>query len=451
MPGPQRPLLLGIVHYPSGHHVAAWRDPGTDPQANLKLSHYIATAKAAEQAGLDLAFVPDRLGIPETPIEALRRVDEWSHGFEALSLATALALFTERIGIVATASTTFNEPYLLARQLASIDLISDGRFAWNIVTSALSTEATNFNPVDFHHDARYARAAEFLAVVRRLWQSWDLSAFPRDKETGVFFEQYALRAAQFQGEYFRSLGALNVPPSPQGHPVLVQAGASPAGRDIAAREADIVFTASPTRQEAEAFRGDLLARRRRAGRRVEDIFVLPGIFPVIGSTEAEAKAKFETLQERVLPEVALALLGSYLGDVDLSGVDPEGPLPPLPVSNAIASRQTLLLDLAQREGLNTLQLARRIAGARGHWQIIGTPEQIADSICDWHDNGAADGFMVLPPTFPEGFELFLTEVVPILRQRGRLSPQDFRGTLRQRLGLPHPGTILEQNNKRIPI
>lgn len=442
MSGKKKPLILSLMHYPTGHHVAAWRDPATSPEANITLSHYINSARAAEAAGFDIAFFPDRLGIPEGPLEATRRVDEWSHGFEALTLATAVAASTERIGIVATASTTFNEPYLLARQLASLDLISGGRVGWNIVTSSLSSEATNFNATEFRHDTRYERAEEFIQAALKLWQSWDPKRFPRDKESGVFFDADALHPAEFQGKYFRSLGALNVFPSAQGHPVLVQAGASSAGRDLAARYASLVFTAAPDLSIAQAYRNDLLARREKAGRQADPLFVLPGIFPVIGSTEAEAKAKFDALQERVSPQVALALLGSYLGDIDLSDIDPEGPLPELPPSNSIASRQTLLQDLARRENLNVLQLARRIAGARGHWQIAGTPEQIADRMTEWHTSGGADGFMLLPPTFPEGLDLFIYEVVPLLRKRGLLNPIDFQGTLHQRLGLSHPVNTL---------
>jgi len=443
----RKPLALALLQYPSGHHVAAWRQPGTDPKANISIDHYIASARAAEAAGFDITFIADRLGIPEGPIEATRRVDEWSHGFEALSLATAIAASTERIGIVATASTTFNEPYMLARQLASIDQISGGRLGWNIVTSGLSSEATNFNPTNFHHDARYERAEEFIAVTRALWHSWDVSAFSRDKDSGVFFEAGALREPGFQGKYFRALGGLNILPSKQGHPVLVQAGASSAGRALAARHADVIFAATPTLEQAIAYRQDLHFRRKAEGRSTDDLYILPGIFPVIGNTEVEARAKFDELQALISTEVALALLGSYLGDVDLSGVDPHGPLPPLPVSNSIASRQALLLDLAARENLNVLQLARRIAGARGHWQIVGTPEQVAAEMIRWHEAGGADGFMILPPTFPEGLDLFISSVVPILRERGLLSPIDFKGTLRERLSLPFPHYDFSPNHE----
>lgn len=441
----KKPLVLSLLQYPSGHHVAAWRHPETDPKANISVDRYIASARAAEEAGFDITFIADRLGIPEGPLEATRRVDEWSHGFEALTLAAAIAATTQRIGIVVTASTTFNKPYTLARQLASLDLISGGRLGWNIVTSGLSSEATNFNPTEFRHDKRYERAEEFIAAVRALWGSWDVTKFPRDKQSGVFFEADALREPGFQGRWFRALGGLNVFPSAQGQPVLLQAGASPAGRDLAARHAEAIFVAAPTLEEAVAYRQDLHARRKAAGRSSDDLYILPGIFPVIGKTAAEAQAKFDQLQGLIAEDVALALLGSYLGDIDLTDVDPNGPLPPLPASNSIASRQQLLRELAERENLTVLQLARRIAGARGHLQIVGTPEQVAAEMIRWYEAGGADGFMLLPPTFPEGLDLFISDVVPLLRERGLLTPLEFSGTLRERLRLPVPQPHLTHN------
>lgn len=435
-----RTLTLGLVLYPTGHHVAAWRHPSTSVTANIDVHHYIRAARSAEAAGFDIAFVPDRLAVPKGRPDALARVDEWSHGFEAVTLATALAVSTERIGIVATASTTFNEPYNVARQFASLDLASGGRAGWNIVTSSLETEADNFNPVaSFEHAARYERASEFLDAVLALWGSWNPQGFRRDKQSGLFFEPEALRRADHHGRHFRTAGPLNVVPSPQGHPVLVQAGSSEAGKNLAAASTDLVFTAHPGIDAARDFYADIKARRAAAGRTQESLLVLPGIFPVTGASRAEAEDRFAALQDLIQPDVALALLETYLGDVDLSSADIDGPLPPLPQSNAIRSRQGLLGDLARRENLTIRQLAHRIAGARGHWQIVGTPLDIADSIEEWFATGAADGFMLLPPTFPEGQDDFIRDVVPILRRRGLLKPRDTGGTLRDRLGLAHPG------------
>jgi N-acetyl-S-(2-succino)cysteine monooxygenase len=432
-----RKIVLGTILYPSGHHVAAWRHPATQVDANIDVNHYIRAARDAEVAGFEIAFISDRLGVPKSRPEALRRIDEWSHGFEALTLAAAVATATRTIGIVATASTTFNEPYNLARQLASLDLISNGRIGWNIVTSSLQQESGNFNPgPDFDHAARYARADEFVDAVLSLWQSWNPDGFVRDKESGVFFDEGTVESVDFDGQYFRSKGPLNVIPSRQGRPLLVQAGSSDAGKALAAKTADVVFTAQTDIISARGFYQDIKKRRAAAGKSPDDVLILPGIFPVIGSTQSEAEDKYAQLQDLIQPDVALSLLETYLGDVDLSGIDIDGPLPELPVSNSIRSRQALLLDLARKEGLSVGALARRIAGARGHWQIIGTAEEVAGQIEDWTANGAADGFMLLPPTFPQGQDDFIADVVPLLRQRGLLGDGDETGTLRQRLGLP---------------
>lgn len=252
--------------------------------------------------------------------EALRRADEWSHGFEALTLAAAVATATQTTGIVATASTTFNEPYNLARQLASLDLISNGRIGWNIVTSSLQQESDNFNPgPDFDHAARYTRADEFVDAVLSLWQSWNPEGFVRDKDSGVFFEESTVRSVDYEGQYFRSKGPLNVIPSRQGRPLLVQAGSSDAGKALAAKTADVVFTAQTDIISARGFYQDIKRRRAASGKNPEDVLILPRIFPVIGSTKSEAEDKYAVLQNLIQPDVALSLLETYLGDVDLSG------------------------------------------------------------------------------------------------------------------------------------
>ncbi|MFB2552403.1 LLM class flavin-dependent oxidoreductase [Ensifer soli] len=423
--------------YPSGHHVAAWRHPATSVTANIDAGHYIRAAREAEDAGFEIAFISDRLGVPKAREEALRRVDEWSHGFEALTLASAVAVSTTRIGVVATASTTFNEPFNLARQLASLDLISDGRIGWNIVTSSLEQESENFNPVpSFDNGDRYRRADEFVDAVTALWRSWKPDGFVRDKESGVFFEPGTVNEAGHAGPHFRTRGPLNVIPSRQGRPLLVQAGSSEAGKALAARTADVVFTAQPDLVAARGFYQDVKRRVVAAGRNADDLRVLPGIFPVIGATRADAEDRYAELQHLIQTDVALSLLETYLGDVELSAVDPDGPLPDLPVSNSIRSRQSLLVDIARRENLTVLGLARRIAGARGHFQLIGTAEDVAGAIEDWVAGGAADGFMLLPPTFPDGQTDFIRHVVPLLRQRGLIAAPDASGTVRERLALP---------------
>lgn len=432
-------IPLGVVLYPSGHHVAAWADPRTPANAAVDPQHYIRSARQAEAAKLDFVFVSDRLGIPDAAPDALARVDEWSHGFEALTLTAALAAATSRIGLIATASTSFTEPYFLARQIASLDLISAGRAGWNLVTSSLPAEALNFSPsLSFDHATRYERAEEFLDVLLGLWDSWEESAFVRDRDSGLVFDPARLHKLDHDGKYFRSRGPLNVPPSAQKRPVIVQAGSSDPGIRLAARAGEIVFTAQPDLAKAKLFRAEIKARARTFGRSAEDVLVLPGIFPVVGRTETEAREIFEELQSRISPQVGLSLLETYLGDVDLSGADLDGPLPPLPESNSIKSRQGLLVALATRENLTIRQLIKRIAGARGHWQVVGTAQSIADQMEEWVREGAADGFAVLPPTFPQGLSAFVNEVVPELRRRGRVR-EDYAGaTLREHLGLARP-------------
>jgi N-acetyl-S-(2-succino)cysteine monooxygenase len=445
-----RKLVLGTILYPSGHHVAAWRHPSTQVDANIDVDHYIRAARDAEQAGFEIAFISDRLGVPKSRVEGLRRIDEWSHGFEALTLAAAVATATRSIGIVATASTTFNEPYNLARQFASLDLISNGRIGWNIVTSSLVQESENFNQgPDFDHAARYARAAEFVDATIALWQSWNPDGFVRDKASGVFFDEGTVRSVDYQGKYFRSRGPLNVIPSRQGRPLLVQAGSSEAGKALAARIADVVFMAQTDIVSARGFYQDIKRLRTASGGNADDVLILPGIFPVIGETKSEAEDKYAALQDLIQPDVALSLLETYLGDVDLSDFDIDGPLPELPVSNSIRSRQILLSELARKEGLSIGALARRIAGARGHWQVIGTAEEIAGQIEDWISGNAADGFMLLPPTFPQGQDDFIARVVPLLRQRDLLNTGRDSGSLRDRLGLPRltPSSPLPARNR----
>lgn len=434
-----RSIPLGIVLYPSGHHVAAWMDPRTPADAATSFTHYIRSARIAEAAKLDFVFVSDRLGVVDASSAALAGVDEWSHGFEALTLASALAAVTNRIGVVATSSTSFSEPYALARQISSLDLISGGRGGWNLVTSSLLAEAENFSEsFDFRHAARYERAEEFIDVLLGLWDSWEEGAFIRDRAAGLVFDPDKLHALDHHGKYFRSRGPLNVPPSAQRRPVIVQAGSSEAGMHLAGRVAEIVFTAQPDLPKAKIFYADVKSRARAFGRNEDDVLVLPGIFPVIGRTEAQAKEIFEELQDRISAPVGLALLETYLGDVDLSGVELDGPLPPLPAINSMKSRQGLIVSMAREEGLTVRQLIKRIAGSRGHLQVVGTASSIADQIEDWVQQRGADGFAVLPPTFPEGLDGFVGDVVPELRRRG-LVRTDYGGTtLRDHLGLSIP-------------
>jgi FMN-dependent oxidoreductase (nitrilotriacetate monooxygenase family) len=435
----QRHMKLGAFMYPGGHHVAAWRHPDVSATATTDFAYRVKFAQSAERAKFDLIFLADGVGVGESRLDALSRVDEWSNGFEPITLLSALSAVTERIGLVATASTSFTEPFNLARYFASLDQLSQGRAGWNLVTSSDGIESQNFNPKSgLLHADRYDRANEFADVVLGLWNSWEDDAFLRDKQSGRFFDPAKLHVLNHKGKHFQVRGPLNVARSPQGHPVLIQAGSSEVGKELAARTAEVVFTAQRTLSDAQSFYADLKSRLPKYGRHADDLKVMPGVFPVVGRSEAEAEDKFNQLQDLIHPDVGLALLSTYIGNFDLSVYPLDGPLPDLPESNASKSRQQLFVDLARRENLSIRQLYLRIAGARGHWQLIGTPTQIADELEERFVKGGADGFNIMPPTVPGGLDDFIELVLPELRRRGLFRTEYEGRTLRENLGLPFP-------------
>ncbi|MCJ2091144.1 LLM class flavin-dependent oxidoreductase [Methylobacterium sp. J-072] len=433
-----RQMKLGAFLMTDGHHVAAWRHPKVRPDASVSLDHFLNLAKRAEAAKFDALFLADSNGVRERGLQALSH-NSRAASFEPLTLLSALATVTERIGLIATASTSFNEPFHVARTFASLDLISGGRAGWNVVTSSSDSEALNFN-LDKHyaHADRYARAREFVAVTTGLWNTWEDDAFLRDQDSGLFFDPQKHHVLDHRGRYFKVRGPLNVPRSPQGHPVIVQAGSSAAGVDLAAETAEVVFTAQQTLADAQAFYADLKGRAETYGRDPDHIKIMPGIFPVVGRTEAEAQETFEALQARIHPVVGLALLSSTLGGFDLTGYPLDGPLPELPETNGPKSRQKLLIDLARRENLTIRELYLQIAGARGHWQLVGTAEQIVDRLEERFRKGGADGFNVMAPFLPGGLEDFIALVIPELRRRGLFRTEYEGRTLRENLGLPFP-------------
>ncbi|KAF0815163.1 Nitrilotriacetate monooxygenase component A [Andreprevotia sp. IGB-42] len=434
-------IRLGAFLQATGHHVASWRHPQADADAGLNFEHYKAVTQLAERAKFDAIFLADGVGVRDrsTSVEALSRNGKLAT-FEPLTLFSALSAVTEHIGFIATASTSYNEPYHLARQFASLDWLSDGRAGWNVVTSGTEAEALNFNrEKHFEHANRYERADEFVDVVGGLWDSWEDDAFKIDKESGVFFDQDKLHVLNHKGTHFSVKGPLNVARTPQGHPVIVQAGASEPGKELAARTAEVIFTAWQTLEEAQAFYADVKGRLTKFGRTPDQLKVMPGVFPVIGKTQEEAEAKYQLLQQLIHPSVGLALLGGVYGGKDLSSFELDAPPPPFPDdTNGSKSRLKLVRDLAEREGLTLRQLYERIAGARGHWTVVGTPEHIADQLQLWFENGAADGFNVMPPWLPGGLEEFVEHVVPILQQRGLFRTEYEGSTLRENLGLPYP-------------
>ena len=432
-----RQIKLGAFLHETGHHVAAWRLLEAQADGGANFAHYVELARIAERGRFDMLFLADSVGIWQGHEEALNRTARVAH-FEPLTLLSALAAVTSHIGFVATATTTYNEPYHVARKFASLDLISGGRAGWNLVTSSNAQEAFNFSR-DAHlaHADRYVRAHEFARVVLGLWDSWDDDAFVRDKDSGIFFKPEGLHVLDHVGPAFQVRGPLNVPRSPQGQPVLVQAGSSEAGRDLAAATAEAIFTAHQTLADAQAFYSDVKAKAVALGRHADDVKIMPGIFPVIGRTRQEAEDNFGRLQDLVHPDVGLSLLSSMIG-VDLRGYDVDGPLPPIPDSETGKSRARLLSDLAARETLTIRQLYLHIAGARGHKQIVGTPVEIADHLEEWFIQGAADGFNVMPPHLPGGLVDFVDLVTPELQRRG-LFRRDYEGTtLRENLGLRRP-------------
>ncbi|MET0348439.1 MAG: LLM class flavin-dependent oxidoreductase [Rhizobacter sp.] len=432
-----RRLHLGAFLMESGHHVAAWRDPGVPPRAGLDFGLYRHLARTAEQALFDLVFVADSVAVEEGPgAERLSR----STRFEPLTLLSALAAVTERIGLVATVTATYNEPYHVARKFASLDHLSGGRAGWNLVTSDNAAEAGNFGRArHVGHADRYARAEEFLRVVQGLWDSWDDDAFIDDRAGGLYHRPEARHVLAHEGEHFNVRGPLNVARSPQGQPVIVQAGASEAGRRLAAASAELVFTAQPTLQAAQAFRADLRSRAAALGRPGDAIKVLPGLYAIVAESRAEADDKAAALEALVEPAAAVGVLSRMIGNFDLSGFPLDEPLPELPPTDTgQRSRQLLLGSLAREGGLTLRQLAMKIAGGRGHLSVVGTADDVADVMQHWFEQEGADGFNVMPPTVPAGLDDFARLVVPELQRRGLFRTRYDGHTLRDHLGLARP-------------
>lgn len=435
-----RQIHLGAFLQATGHHVASWRHPDAQADAGHNIEHYKALAATAERGKFDLVFVADSPGgwgdIDDK--EAFSRHGKQAH-FEPVTLWAALSQVTRRVGFVATSTTTYEDPYTTARKFASLDWISSGRAAWNVVTTGADVSPNFSLPAHLEHAKRYERAEEYVDVVLGLWDSYEDDAFVYDREGGVYLDPAKLHVLNHKGRHFQVRGPLNVARPPQGHPVIVQAGASEDGRALAARTAEVIFTASQTLEEAQAFYADLKGRLARFGRRPEQLLVMPGVFPVLGGTEAEARANYEALQDLVHPAVAWNILKRHYAGVDLSGYSLDDPAPPLPrETNNSKSRLKLVSDIVERERPTLRELYRAVATARGHRTVVGTPEQIADAIQDWFENGAADGFNIMPPVLPTALTDFVDEVVPILQRRGLFRTEYEAATLRENLGLERP-------------
>ena len=436
MPAASRQLHLGAFMRPVSIHTAAWRYPGAYPDANFNLSHITRFIQMLEAARFDAFFMADHLAVLNMPVAALMR----SHtvtSFEPFTLLAALAGQTRHIGLIATASTTFDTPYHVARRFASLDHISGGRAAWNIVTTSNPDAALNFGYEEqLDHDERYRRAREFYDVVTGLWDSWAEDAFIRDTETGIFFDPARLHTLHHKGQYYAVRGPLNIARPPQGWPVIVQAGASDAGRQLAAETAEAIFAGTGDIQGARAFYADVKGRMEKLGRNPDHLKILPGAFVVVGESLSEAQEKRAWLDSLVHYDSAIASLSIALGH-DASVFDPDGPLPSIPETNASKSGRERAIALARRENLTVRQLAQRLGGYAGP-AIMGTPGMIADQMQEWLESRACDGFNVMFPYLPGGLKDFVTLVVPELQRRG-LFRREYEGTtLRENLGLPRP-------------
>ena len=440
-------MKLGLFFEGIGHHVAAWRDPDTDAHAKLDLAHYVEIARTAERGKFDLLFTADtNATFGSDDVEAWIRQSATSR-LEPLTLLGALAAVTERIGLVATMTTTYYEPFTIARFFASLDQISKGRAGWNLVTSLAAAEALNFSH-DTHvsHADRYARAREFAQVVLGLWDSWEDGAVVGDKENGIYFDAAKMHFLNHKGKHFKVRGPLMIQRSPQGHPVIVEAGQSEDGRDLAAETAEVIFTVQQDFEQARAFRADIRARAAAYGRSPDAVKILPGVMVVVGDTRAEAEAKYERLQSLIHPDFGVKQLSTYFGR-DLSQFPLDGPVPEPNYANAERGRLQMMYELAQREKLTIRQLYKRVIGQRAHRTVCDTATGIADTLEHWFTGGACDGFNILPVTFPHALNDFVDRVIPELQRRG-LFRKEYEGrTLRENLGLPFPENRYAQARK----
>jgi alkanesulfonate monooxygenase len=435
----KKQMKLGAFFNPTGHHVASWRHPQAQADAGVNFAHYAAISQTAERGKFDFVFFADNVNVREARMEALSRSAQYIANFEPLTLIAALAAVTTRIGFVSTASTSWNEPYNIARKFASLDHISGGRVAWNIVTSSVDGEARNFGRERIaEHGARYARAREFTEIVCGLWDSWADDAFLRDKESGIFFDPAKVRPLHHRGEHFAVEGPLNIPRPPQGHPVLVQAGASDDGRAFAAEFAEAVFTNHLTLESAQAYYADLKGRAQLLGRDPGGVLIMPGISPYVGRTEKEAQERHDYMQSLVDPVVGIEMLSTVLG-TDVSGLPLDEPLPELTRTH-VGSQASFenWTSLARRENLTVRELMLRIVGARGKSVIVGSPGQIADHLQNWFENRAADGFNIMAPYLPGAHDDFVDLVIPELQERGLFRTEYEGATLRENLGLARP-------------
>jgi FMN-dependent oxidoreductase (nitrilotriacetate monooxygenase family) len=440
----KRQLHLNLFIHSRGHHEASWRHPMSSPLPLTDIRYYQDLAQRAEAARFDSIFLADQLALGDDAAQAAR---SW---LEPITVLAAVAAVTSKIGLIATASTTYTEPFNLARQFGSLDHISNGRAGWNIVTSWLAAAARNYGgSTQVSHADRYTQGEEFMTVVKALWDSWAADAVLDDRASGQYADPSRIRPIDHQGEQYRVAGPLNLPRTPQGRPVLVQAGSSEVGRRFAARHAEAVFTAHLEKATAQAFYADLKRLVAEEGRHSEQVLILPGLSPMIGSTEAEAKRLAQEADELCDPEVGRKRLSGRFGGYDFSHLPLDRPLtvddfPDPGTVEASRSRTEVIVGLVRREQPTLRQLLATLAGARGHFIYAGAPEQVADLIEDWFTDGAADGFNIMPPLLPAMLDVFSAEVVPLLQRRGLFRTEYTGSTLREHYGLAWPASAFTE-------
>ena len=422
----------------TGHHVASWRYPGVPLENGTNFEYWAQLARLSERGKLDAIFLYDGAAISNIPMEPMSRGDRATF-FDPLTLLSALAVVTSKIGLVATSSTTYDQPYYVARRYLSLDHLSGGRVAWNMVTGVNVREALNFGAAPMAHADRYARAREFAEVVRGLWDSWADDAFIMDKDSGRFFAPDKVQTLDHVGPHFTCAGPMCVPRSPQGQPVMVQAGGSEPGRELAAETADMVYTVQSDFESGRDFYADLKGRMAKYGREPHELKVMPGIYTIVGRSQQEADDIYGELRELVDESVAKSMLGLCLGGADLSLVPFDGPVPGGLSTNAGTTHLKTMVKIAQDRNLSLRELAMDVAaGGYGHWAVRGTPTQIADQMEERFLGKAADGFNLMPATLPGGLEDFINLVLPELQRRGLFRTEYSGSTLRDHLGIKRP-------------
>ena len=442
MAGKKRQIKLAAHIHMTGHHVASWLHPRSQIDAGRNAKHFMELAQTAERGKFDLMFLADVPAIREGNFTALRRWPQHNTRLEPLTVFSAMAAVTEHIGFVATASTTFMEPYNLARFFASLDHISEGRSGWNVVTTASPQVARNFGKEELlSHAERYERAHEYVSVVKGLWDSWDDDAFPRDRETGIYFDPDKLNRLNHKGKYLQVAGPLNMERPPQGHPLIVQAGTSEDGRNLAATIADMVFMQELSLDSAKQIYKDIKERVVKFGRQPEDLLITPGMAVIVGKTADEAKREHEYLLSKIHPEVGLEIIRNQMKNVDPSNLDVEKPFPKelIPTDDSTMSRRIREL-VAQNPG-TVREMYERMSGARTSHMLVGDPVQVADTLQQWHEERGADGFIIQPAVLPGGLDDFVDLVVPELQRRGIYRTEYEGKTLRDNLGLKRPKSV----------